>query len=265
VNRSISLVLCSAFAAFAATAGSTSARADDVYNEQICGPMINNAGSYVNGPYDYRKTTQANKDLVEKFHFNMQEKVMGSSEARKHVPVWSQFEYTLRVFPNSPRALAAIDRLSQLVKSDKPPGAILSAECAFLKAVKFTPDDPVVRVLFGFYLGERGRVAEAETQLQAANKLAPDNPSLQYNLGLAYFKIKDFPKAREHALAAYSMGFPLPGLREMLQREGRWEVSTAPRQTSAAVVTGPRPENTPPAGPASSPPVLNASPNTLKP
>ncbi len=265
MNSSIDLVLLTVAAGLMLGSAPLAANAEDVYNEQICGPMINNAGTYVNGPYDYRKTTQANKDMVEKYHFNEQEKVMGSSSARKHVPVWDQFEYTLRIFPNSPRALAAIDRLSQLLKTDKPPGAKLSAECAFLKAVMFTPDDPVVRVLFGFYLGKRGRTAEAKIQLNEAARLAPDNPSVQYNLGLAYFQIKDYPQAREHALAAYGMGFPLPGLREMLQREGRWEVSTAPRHTSATVVTGPRSENTPPAVPASSPPVPNATHNTLKP
>ncbi|OIR07135.1 hypothetical protein GALL_107240 [mine drainage metagenome] len=255
MNRSIGLVLFGVSAALAGAVGSAAARAEDVYNEQICGPMINNAGTYVNGPYDYRKTTQANKDLVENYHFNMQEKVMGSTDARKRVPVWNQFEYTLIIFPNSPRALAAIDRLAQILKTDKPPGARFSAECAFLKAVKFTPDDPVVRVLFGYYLGERGRAAEAETQLQAAEKLAQGNPSLQYNLGLAYFKIKDYPKAREHALTAYGMGFPLPGLREMLQREGRWEASAAPTQTPSTVATVPKPVDSPssPGNPLSSP------------
>lgn len=252
MNRPISLVLITVSTCIYLGLSTFSAYAEDVYNEQICGPMINNAGTYVNGPYDYRKTTQANKDLVEHFHFNYQEKVMGSSSARKQVPVWNQFEYTLIIFPNSPRALAAIDRLSQLVKSDKPPGARFSAECAFLKAVKFTPDDPIVRVLFGFYLGKRGRTAEAETQLKEAGRLAPDNPSVQYNLGLAYFQIKAYAHAREHAVAAYDMGYPLPGLREMLKHEGYWEVNPAPNPNSSTVGTVPQTENTPPTEPESS-------------
>ncbi|HUW38668.1 MAG TPA: tetratricopeptide repeat protein [Rhodocyclaceae bacterium] len=214
---------------------SSNSYAEEVYNERICGPMINNAGTYINGPYDYRRTTQANKDLVENTHFNYPEKIMGNSKERNRVNVWFQFVYTLKIFPNSPRALAAIDRLSQLVGSDKPPGAGFSAECAFLRAVQFTPDDPVVRVLFGLYLGKRGRSAEAAAQLQEASRLAPDNVNVQYNLGLAYFQIKDYPHAREHAAVAYDMGYPLPGLREMLERAGYWEVKSGPGQNSPPV------------------------------
>lgn len=219
--------------------------AQSTYNETICGPIVNNTGTYVNGPYDYRKTTQANKDMVEKYHFNYMEKILGNTKERDRIGAWDQFEYTLRIFPNSPRALVAIDRLSRILKRDQPPGAKMSAECAFLRAEQFTPDDPMVRVLHGIYLGKRGRSAEAAAQLEVANKLAPGNPSIQYNLGLGYFQIDDYPHAREHAAIAYDAGFPLPGLREMLKRAGYWEVKSRPDQLPVPVSAVSPHESTP--------------------
>ncbi len=254
MNRSSPLALT--LAAILAVIGlcSSPAYALDAYDEGICGPILNNAGTYVNGPYDYRKTTQANKDLVERYHFNDFEKAIGTSKDRNRLPVWDQIEYTLRIFPNSPRALAAIDRLSVLMETDKQRGMRISAECAFLRAERFTPDDPIVRLLHGLYLNKRGRVAEAVTQLNEANRLAPDNPSIQYNLGLAYFQIKDYQHAREHAAIAYDSGYALPGLRDMLMRAGYWEEKKGPDQSLPQASTVAPDEN-----------ALRAEPETLSP
>ena len=43
--------------------------------------------------------------------------------------------------------------------------------------------------------------------------MAPEDPTYNYNLGLVYYKTKQFKEANEHAHKAYALGFPLPGLK----------------------------------------------------
>lgn len=182
-----------------------------------CGSLAN-----AHGPFDYRKVNQDEKNLVENVHFNPQERMLNTPEARTNVYLWGEFDYTLRAFPNNPRALAAIDRLSEILHTDKPPKARYSAHCYFRRAVKFAPDDAAVRLMYGFYLLRRNKLDDALSQLLEAETMAPDDRNVLYNLGLAYFKTKNYDKAREYAGRAYQLGFPLPGLRNMLERAGKW-------------------------------------------
>ena len=55
--------------------------------------------------------------------------------------------------------------------------------------------------------------------------LAPNSSEAHYNIGLMYTEMEEYPLAREHAQKAYSLGFPLPGLRSKLQRAGQWDES----------------------------------------
>ena len=174
------------------------------------------------GPFDYRQVNQDEKELVELYHFNPQEQMLNTSRARTDPRIWGEFDYTLRAFPNNRRALAAVDRLSQILKTDKPVGARYSAKCYFLRAVKFTPDDINVRLLYAFYLIRRNKIADALVQLEEAERLSPEDRSILYNLGLAYFRAKDYAKSRDYAERAYERGYPLPGLRNLLQRAGKW-------------------------------------------
>lgn len=184
-----------------------------------CGGLANVMG---HGPFDYRQVNQAEKDLVENVHLNAQESMLNTSKARTDPRIWGEFDYTLRAFPNNLRALAAIDRLSEILRTDKPVGARYSARCYFFRAVKFTPDDVNVRLLYGFYLIKRNKINDALVHLAEAEKLSPEDRNVLYNMGLAYFKVKDYAKARDYAQRAYQLGFPLPGLRNMLQRVGQW-------------------------------------------
>lgn len=182
-----------------------------------CGGLAN-----AHGPFDYRQVNQAEKDLVENVHFNAQERMLSTPQGRTDILIWGEFDYTLRAFPNNPRALAAVDRLSQILHNDKPIRARYSANCYFLRAIKFTPDDAHVHLLYGFYLLRRNKTVEALAQLAEAEKLAPDDRNVIYNIGLAYFKANDYEKSKDYAEKAYALGFPLPGLRNMLQRAGKW-------------------------------------------
>ena len=57
----------------------------------------------------------------------------------------------------------------------------------------------------------------------AAVELAPEDPTINYNAGLAYLKKKEYDKARQHAKKAYELGFPLPGLKNKLVEAGKWD------------------------------------------
>jgi tetratricopeptide (TPR) repeat protein len=76
--------------------------------------------------------------------------------------------------------------------------------------------------VYGHYLIDRGDAAGARKQLELAREKARDDANLSYNLGLAYFDLKDYALAREYAKRAYELGFPLEGLKKKLQQAGQW-------------------------------------------
>jgi len=89
-------------------------------------------------------------------------------------------------------------------------------------------------MVFGNYLLATGQDAAALEQLDAASRLAPDQATIQYNLGLMYVKKKEYDKASAHAQKAYALGFPLPGLRNKLKAAGKWrEPEPAPAAIDA--------------------------------
>jgi tetratricopeptide (TPR) repeat protein len=71
-------------------------------------------------------------------------------------------------------------------------------------------------------LQDQGKVAEAIDVLLSGNEAAAGGSAeIHYFLGMAYLKQKNLDKAAEHAKVAYSLGYPLPGLRNKLARAGR--------------------------------------------
>lgn len=130
--------------------------------------------------------------------------------------------YTLMLFPNHHRALAALGKLSLREKNLKPGGIKYSVGCFFDRAIRFKPNDAMVRMVYGNYLLKAGEMNEAVEQLQVAADLDPENPTINYNAGLAYVQKKDYEQARIHAKKAYDLGFPLPGLKNQLIKAGKW-------------------------------------------
>ena len=97
------------------------------------------------------------------------------------------------------------------VKQNPAPGGKYTVECWFDRAIRFAPDDAMVKVVYGIYLIKRGKPQEAVGQLEAALAAAGDNANVHYNLGLAYVDLKRYDKALDSAHAAYRLGFPFPG------------------------------------------------------
>jgi tetratricopeptide (TPR) repeat protein len=172
------------------------------------------------GPFDYRTASKKQRDLVERFHFTQDVATLkkGASTSR----IAGDISYTLLAFPNHPRALMAMSDLARREHTRKPDGSTYDVDCWFERAIRFRPDDPMVRYVLGISKLKDDVPAEAVKQLDIAEKAFPDDPMVHYNLGLAYLDLKEYDKARGEAQKAYDLGAQLPGLRELLKRAGKW-------------------------------------------
>ena len=83
---------------------------------------------------------------------------------------------------------------------------------------RFTPDDPILNRLFATYLHRAGRFSEALAEYQAAEKKGDASAELFYNRGLLQLDMGNVPAARADAERAYALGYPLPGLKNKLQK-----------------------------------------------
>jgi tetratricopeptide (TPR) repeat protein len=185
----------------------------------VSGPLlaakVNYCGELKNhyGPFDFRSRGPGGFALVEDAHFTpeVENGLRGTTG-----PIGGDLDYTLRAIPNHHRALETIGRVSLRSRVLQLPSARFPTECYFDRAIRFTPDDALVRAVYGNYLASLGRTGEAVRMLQAGADLAPNNATINYNLGLLYMKSREYDKAAEYAEKAYALGFPLPGLRNQL-------------------------------------------------
>ena len=183
-----------------------------------CGELrLHRAGQF--GPFDYR-TDRSKLGIVEDYHFTpaVEALIRGSSSV---IP-GPDLSYTLGVFPNHHRALLAMVRYGEKMKSPRPPGASYSVECYFDRALRFRPDDSIVRMIYANYLSKSARAPEAIQQLEQATAFAGNNAFSHYNIGLIYFDMKDYDRALRQAHKAIELGFPQTALRDRLQNVGKW-------------------------------------------
>lgn len=189
---------------------------------QICGPLKPS-------PWDYRTAKQFYA-LVENAHFTPQVEGLIRGQTG-HLPA-PDIEYTLSKFPNHLRALLAATRLSerdQLNARNRLPRPV---ECYYEMALRFAPDDAVVRLLYARFLVARARKPEAIIQVEEALRQSDGNPLTERNAGLVYIEMKEFQRARE---LAYSLQRKYPGedvLPKALAGVNEWREATV---TSEAV------------------------------
>lgn len=187
-----------------------------VQADNFCGDLANGYG-----PFDHRKRDelQAEFKLVESAHFtkSVEQGTKGNTGR-----VAADLDYTLRAIPNHPRALDSMARVALKEKSVHLTGARYPVACYFERASRFAPDDGAVHAVYGNYLFALGRRDEALKMFASAVVLLPDDPTINYNAALAYFNAKNYKLANKHAQKAYSLGFPLPGLKNKLLQAGKW-------------------------------------------
>lgn len=193
-------------------------------NDIVCGSLENGYG-----PFDFR-SNKKELPVVETHHFKPQVEnlVKGTTGS-----VGADIDYTLRAYPNHPRALMAMVRLGDKLKTDKPVGASHSVECYLQRAARFRADDGMVSMIYANYLAKKGRATDALAYLNRAVESGEGSANLYYNSGLIYFDLKDYEKSLAYAHKAYLMGYPLPGLRDKLKRIGKWKepVATSEKAT----------------------------------
>lgn len=177
---------------------------------------INRCGSLENayGPYDYTNADHRRNRLpiVEGAHLTRQVLSLKRGETA-HRP-GGDLDYTLRAFPNHHRALHAAARY-QLMNGGKL-DMRYTIECYFDRASRFQPRDAVVPMLHAIYLDKKGQPEAALAKYQESLRLNPDSAEGNYNIGLLLAKMGRYQEAKVHADKAYEMGFPLPGLRNIL-------------------------------------------------
>jgi len=192
-----------------------------------CGNPFENAF----GPWDYTDPANQRPDrigIVERYHFNsdVENLVRGQSS----IDLMEDLDYTLRAIPNHPRALHSVANYQLRLGRLNP--KYRSAECYFDRAMRFAPNDPVVRLVLGIYRAKKGDREGAKEAYNEALKLDPNSAEAHYNLGLLYFDLKKYSDSREQANIAYKLGYPLPGLRQMLLRVGAWSEDSKPAAAS---------------------------------
>jgi tetratricopeptide (TPR) repeat protein len=100
-------------------------------------------------------------------------------------------------------------------------GAAAKAEQQFDRAIAMHPTYAGAYVAKASLLKKQGSPSAAlDVLIKGSEATNGESPELENSLGLAYFDAKQFAKAREHARRAYSLGFPLPALRDKLARAG---------------------------------------------
>lgn len=184
-------------------------------SQSSCGTLYSQ-GQY--GPYDYR-TDRDKLPIVLGAHFTPEVEALIKG---KSGTLGGDIDYTLRAIPNNHRALIAMMRLGEKQKTPQPAGSHYSVECWFERAIRFRPDDSIVRMIYSTYLNKNGRQAEANSQLETATVYAKDNPFTHFNIGLHYFDMKNYDKALVEAHRAMALGWTRTELRDLLIGVGKW-------------------------------------------
>lgn len=205
-----------------------------------CGQPYN-----VYGPFDYRKASYQQRQLVERAHFTRGVETLTKGSTG---PFGHDIGYTLAVFPNHPRAIYAMERLADMEKADPPARADMTVECYYARGMNFAPDDLVFRMLYVSYLIRRNRFDDAHRFLEYVVEHADDNPLTHFNAGLLYFDMKDYDRALAQAHRAAALGMQRPELRDRLQSVGRWrDPDPATPADALAAASAPTPAASEPA------------------
>ena len=193
-----------------------------------CGSLKENYG-----PYDYRTERFGKLKVVENHHFTPQVEALVKGQSSY---LGDDLGFVLKASPNHHRALLSIMRYGEKAKSPQPPHLQYSIDCYFDRAIRFQPDDTVVRSLYAQYLIKTGRPNEAIPQLEVADSYAADNSLSHYNIGLIYFELKDYDRALDQEHKARRLGLARSGLADALVRVNRWREPSSQAPSAASGV-----------------------------
>ncbi len=184
----------------------------DVVNR--CGPL---RGMHY-GPYDYR-TEKGRLQIVEVAHFTpaVETLVRGSTGI-----LGKDIDYVLHASPNHHRALASIVRWSRRLNRMQLPDMEYDVVCYFDRAIRFAPNDFIVRSMYAEFTGRRGDKDTARRQLEYVLSEAADNPLSVHNAGLVAAELALDDIAQKAGRQALALGFANSPLEQRLRRDGKW-------------------------------------------
>jgi tetratricopeptide (TPR) repeat protein len=208
------------------------------------------------GPYDYyRPPSQppAAIALVERAHLGY---VVAEQLLKKdYCGYYLNLDYTLRAFPNHPKALPMMAKFLESHTTCPPSrktevttaAAAIALESGtwqerdmtyyFETAIHFMAEDTRIipkhaetHALYGDWLRKSGDSGKAQKQYETALALKPGFADAYYGLGLMYLDQNNTAKAAEYAKKAYSTGKPPPELRDRLVASGVWQAPPSGKQ-----------------------------------
>ena len=203
--------------------------------EDDCGVLTN-----PDGPADYRDPSAWKYGMPQGTnHFapEVQNLIRGHAGT-----LLGDLDYTLRSYPNHPGALWAVSRYERRLHGQLPPERLFggwrrTVECYFDRATRFRSDDGKVWQIWGMHLVAIHKPLEAKNKFDMAEKCGEDSADFYYSRGLLRVELKDYAGALTDAHKAASLGFPFPGLREQLQKAGRWQDAPANMPATPSVST----------------------------
>jgi tetratricopeptide (TPR) repeat protein len=173
---------------------------------------------------------------VEQFHMAPARVHIGN---KQYASALADLEFVLNYFSNHPQALVSLSDLCQAWKS---PQCDRAAERRFQSAIERNPEVAQSHVVQALYLHRNGKVEEAVRSYKRAIELAPDSLNAHYNIGLAYFDLKQYDLANLHAQKSYALGVTLTALRTRLEKVGKWNTNvTLPEAVAKSASESPPP------------------------
>jgi tetratricopeptide (TPR) repeat protein len=185
------------------------------------------------GPIDYYapennvvgaggRKEETNVTIVTNYHFDKNVLALKRGVTGEHVK--GDLDYTLRAVPNLPFALDTASRLelrraSSKEYAKKQPSLPFTAECYFERAVSiFGSPNPQTLLVWGIHKFRMQDYQGALEKYKMAEELSPVNAELAYNMGLVYLKLNNPKAAEKYADIAYSQGYPLQGLANLINK-----------------------------------------------
>ena len=196
------------------TVGSVNAASPESNAPLGCRPL---AALESNQLIDYNDPAMAPRlKIVEDYHFNSDVRALRKGQSSS---IAADLDFVLRAVPNHYDALALMGRYQVM---NGPPrsgdGGAENAECYFQRAIEFRPSDARLHLVYGVYLHQAKRLEEAEREYTQAESLGGGDAELYYNMGLLMVDRGNIARAKEYAAKAYGLGYPLPGLKNKIQK-----------------------------------------------
>lgn len=185
---------------------------------QPCEPIDPTMTAY-NYNHDFNDpNSQLALRTVEINHFDADVRQLRKGET---APLPHDLDFVLRAFPNDYEALNAMASWQLANKGSAAARGYWTADCYFLRAISFRPNDWKVHYVYAIFLDKARRLPEAAEQYAIAEKDGGSGPDFYYNRGLFEVDAGNLEKARDYARKAREAGNTLPGLAQRIAQAER--------------------------------------------